>query len=45
MVGEAGVQVGSQSDVEVRLGVGTLENVDETLVLRHATGGNGNADR
>ena len=32
---EAGEDIRRQADIEVRLGVGTLENVDESPVFRH----------
>ena len=36
VVGEAGADVRGVTDVEVWLRIGTLENVDESLVFRHA---------
>ena len=35
VIGEAGGDVRRQADIEVRLGVGTLENVNESPVSRH----------
>ena len=35
VIGEAGEDIRRQADIEVRLGVGTLESVDESLVVRH----------
>jgi hypothetical protein len=46
VVFQAGADAGGQTNVEVWLRIGTLKNVDESLVRRHReTEGNADAER